>query len=154
MLTMRHANATFTYSSGRICQRSDVYMCIWPPDDPEIFGPLITPGLASTIDEAVSLNAAFEAEADDKGPMGDGVPWKPIRMTRQNAQWARFQAQQSMLKWRSNTAVKSRIAAGLTPSCSFDMTMSGALTTFGLGTSNTNPKLKSVLAAVVDELTP
>jgi hypothetical protein len=48
----------------------------WPPDNPEVFGSLVTPELASMIEEAASLNAAFEAGTDEKGPLGDGVPWK------------------------------------------------------------------------------
>lgn len=48
----------------------------WPPDDPGVFGPLVTAGLASTIEKAMALNAEFEAETGEKGPLGDGVPWK------------------------------------------------------------------------------
>lgn len=49
---------------------------IWPPDDPAVFGPLVTPELAAMIEEAAARNAAFEAATHAKGPLGDGVPWK------------------------------------------------------------------------------
>lgn len=48
----------------------------WPPDDPGVFGPLVTSELASIIEEAVSLNGVLEADTGAKGPLGDGVPWK------------------------------------------------------------------------------
>ncbi|QPC87967.1 hypothetical protein GA830_15315 [Mesorhizobium sp. NBSH29] len=48
----------------------------WPPNDPKVFGPLLTTELTSFIGEADALNAAFEASTKEKGPLGDGVPWK------------------------------------------------------------------------------
>lgn len=48
---------------------------IWPPDDPVVFGPLVTPDLADLIEDALSRNSAFEAEIGGKGVLGDGVPW-------------------------------------------------------------------------------
>lgn len=48
---------------------------IWPPDDPAVFEPLITPDLADLIEDALLRNSAFEAEINGKGALGDGVPW-------------------------------------------------------------------------------
>ncbi|WP_163266191.1 hypothetical protein [Chelativorans alearense] len=48
----------------------------WPPDDPAVFGPLVTPELKTTIEKALAGNAGFEAETGGKGRLGDGVPWK------------------------------------------------------------------------------
>lgn len=49
---------------------------IWPPDDPAVFSPLVTPELETMIGRALAENADLEAEAGGKGPLGDGVPWK------------------------------------------------------------------------------
>lgn len=52
---------------------------IWPPDDPAVFGPLVTPDLASLIERGLAHNANFEDETESKGLLGDGVPWKSVQ---------------------------------------------------------------------------
>lgn len=47
----------------------------WPPDDPSVFGPLVTPALAELIERAIEHNSAFEEVADGKPPLGDGIGW-------------------------------------------------------------------------------
>src|SRR5690606_25510138 len=48
---------------------------IWPPDDPAVIEPVVTPELADLIEDALVRNSAFEAEIGGKGALGDGVPW-------------------------------------------------------------------------------
>src|SRR5690606_18496687 len=51
----------------------------WPPDDPAVFGTLVTAGLAEMIEDALARNAAFEDRTGGKGVLGDGVPWKSVQ---------------------------------------------------------------------------
>lgn len=48
---------------------------VWPPDDPSVFGPLVTPELAEMIERAYEHSSAFEEVSDEKPPLGDGIPW-------------------------------------------------------------------------------
>lgn len=47
----------------------------WPPDDPAVFGPLVTPELAELVQQAIEHNAAAQAATDGKTSLGDGIPW-------------------------------------------------------------------------------
>jgi len=56
----------------------------WPPDDPSVFGPLVTPELAELIQQTIEHGSAFQEATGEKPPLGDGVPWKgAIRMPHQ-----------------------------------------------------------------------
>lgn len=46
------------------------------PDDPSVFGPLVTPDLAEMIEQALKRRSAFQETTGEKPPLGDGVPWK------------------------------------------------------------------------------
>lgn len=47
----------------------------WPPDDPAVFGPLVTPELAELAQQAIEHNVASQAVTDGKPSLGDGIPW-------------------------------------------------------------------------------
>src|SRR5690606_36938153 len=49
---------------------------VWPPDDPSVFGPLVTPELAELIQQTIEHGSAFQEATGEKPPLGDGVPWK------------------------------------------------------------------------------
>ncbi|QPC41271.1 hypothetical protein HW532_00040 [Kaustia mangrovi] len=51
----------------------------WPPDDPAVFGPLVTRELAGQIEEARDRGNRIEKATGEKSPLGDGVPWKGVQ---------------------------------------------------------------------------